>query len=608
MAQLLAKDRRILERRFMEYQPFGVSRGGQKIRDVSGATVRANVEHLQETVSQTKGMDAGPRAILELCMRLNERITDPAYHVTPEFLMNVWNSYSYEFAIFLGEFCAVLADDPDFHFNVGKEKFISPLIQTLGRPFTVAQIYRMFPHFGQKFAKGSIDFGVGVVTAHSANLRMKYTDEVYKQFGPYRKRCAEIVCNSSKAALAAVPQQIHGLKAAQIRDLSCIADGHEYCEWEFSWEPRAQPKSLGLLLSGLLGASTFAYLVLFHSDVSMFEAFIIAQFPTVGLLLASNWRRLHRDVETRERLIEEQLRVLEARHEDLREAYLSQEETSVELRRKVRELTNAYSQIEALNLGLETKVSDRTAALESANKALASANEQLKDLNNLKSAFVSIASHELRTPLTSMKGYVENMLDGLAGTLTEKQASYLTRVSHNVERLTRMVNDLLDLSRIEAGRLEVDLGPMSLADSVTEVLDTFQPIAKAKGIRLSEERPAITTQVLGDRDKLHQVLTNLVHNAIKFTPKDGEICVEVQPYAEGFVRVAVIDSGCGIPPDEVDKVFDRFYRGDSVSPDARGAGLGLAITKTLVELHGGKIWVESTVHRGSRFHFTLPTH
>jgi two-component system sensor histidine kinase/response regulator len=196
----------------------------------------------------------------------------------------------------------------------------------------------------------------------------------------------------------------------------------------------------------------------------------------------------------------------------------------------------------------------------------------------------------------------------LAGTLTEKQASYLTRVSHNVERLTRMVNDLLDLSRIEAGRLEVDLGPMSLADSVTEVLDTFQPIAKAKGIRLSEERPAITTQVLGDRDKLHQVLTNLVHNAIKFTPKDGEIRVEVQPYAEGFVRVAVIDSGCGIPPDEVDKVFDRFYRGDSVSPDARGAGLGLAITKTLVELHGGKIWVESTVHRGSRFHFTLPTH
>jgi signal transduction histidine kinase len=326
----------------------------------------------------------------------------------------------------------------------------------------------------------------------------------------------------------------------------------------------------------------------------------------VALWLAVRWQTLRRAVASREQLIEEQLRFLETRHEELREAYLDQEETSVALRRKVRELTEAYGHIEALNLGLEGKVSERTAALETANRELGRANEQLKELNSLKSAFISIVSHEIRTPLTSMKGFVENLLDGLAGPLTEKQSSYLSRVKHNVERLTRMLNDLLDLSRIEAGRLEIQLASLSLTDSVTDVVDSFQPIAKGKGIRLSAEHPTVPMQVIGDRDKLHQVLTNLVHNAIKFTPKGGEIRVEVQPHGDRFIKVCVSDTGPGIPPADVDRVFEKFFRGESAPPDLRGAGLGLSISKTFVELHGGVIWVESTPHCGSRFSFTIP--
>ena len=114
-------------------------------------------------------------------------------------------------------------------------------------------------------------------------------------------------------------------------------------------------------------------------------------------------------------------------------------------------------------------------------------------------------------------------------------------------------------------------------------------------------------KIEGDRDKLHQVLTNLIQNAVKFTPRDGKVWVETRVRDDGFLECCVADTGCGIPLDEIDKVFDKFFRGESVPADARGAGLGLAITKTLVELHGGRIWVESTPGEGSRFFFTLPT-
>jgi hypothetical protein len=247
MTELLSKEHTILERPFMEFRPFGVDEHGEKIRDVSGVTVKANIDYLEEVVGRTRGAEAGIQAVWQLARLLNERLRDSAYHVTPAFLKNPWISYSYEFVMYLAEFCGNLSGDREFQFNVGKEKFISPVIQTLGRPFPVPQIYRMFPHFGEKFAKGSIQFGVGVVTDRSAILRMKFTDHVYKQFGPYRKRCASLVCSSAKAGLAAVPELVHGLSFAMITDRSCIATGDEYCEWEFTWTPR---NGRGILRSG----------------------------------------------------------------------------------------------------------------------------------------------------------------------------------------------------------------------------------------------------------------------------------------------------------------------------------------------------------------------
>jgi len=258
----------------------------------------------------------------------------------------------------------------------------------------------------------------------------------------------------------------------------------------------------------------------------------------------------------------------------------------------------AYRQLEHLAQSLEQRVQHRT-------QLLLEANRRLQELDKLKSDFVSTVSHELRTPMTSIKGYVDNILDGLTGVLTERQSYYLNRVKSNVERLTRMINELLDLSRIEAGKVELSLGNVRTREFVSEVVEGFQGMAQQKGLTLRTHQPDELPVIRCDRDKLHQVLTNLIQNAIKFTPTGGEVRVESQMLGDGYLQIGVIDTGCGIPPHELDKVFEQFYRGESGSPDDPRWGLGLAIARSLVKLHGGQIWVESTPGQGSRFYFTV---
>jgi signal transduction histidine kinase/HAMP domain-containing protein len=260
---------------------------------------------------------------------------------------------------------------------------------------------------------------------------------------------------------------------------------------------------------------------------------------------------------------------------------------------------HAYRELELLTRTLEERVKDRTVELEQAN-------ERLREMDHLKSAFVSVVSHELRTPMTSIKGYVENMLQGLTGELSEKQAHYLNRMKLNVERLTRLINDLLDLSRIEMGRLELRRTAVCVRELATDVLESCLPLAQEKGVVLHSQFPTTLVPVSADRDKLTQVLTNLIQNAIKFTPERGQVRIEVRGRDDGFIQINVKDTGSGIPSDELDKVFQRFYRSAAAPPGAQGAGLGLTIVKNLVELHGGRIWVSSRVGTGSCFSFTLP--
>ncbi len=258
-----------------------------------------------------------------------------------------------------------------------------------------------------------------------------------------------------------------------------------------------------------------------------------------------------------------------------------------------------YQDMENLAQSLEERVNKRTVDLQSAN-------ERLKELDRLKSAFVSIVSHELRTPMTSIKGLVENMIDGLTGTLTERQNFYLGRVKHNIERLTRMINDLLDLSRIEAGKMDLQISPVHVGSLAREVIELLQPLAQERHLTLKAEIIDPLPLVQGDRDKLIQILTNLTTNAIKFTESSGSVLLRVYQEENGWVNTCIQDTGCGIPLDEQQTIFERFYRGKTADIKNRGAGLGLAITKSLVELHGGRIWVNSALGEGSRFSISLP--
>ena len=334
----LPKERTILEQPFMRFRPFGVDENGTKIRDISGMIVKANVDQLEEYLTWTKGQEAGKRAVEDVCRLLNDRISDQAYHVTPEFLKRVWNSYSYEFVCYLREFCQELSGDADFHYHVGQGRHLSPMIQILGRPFNMSQIYRLWPHFAQKFAKGSVICEVGPVTHQSAILRLQFTERSYEQFGPYRRACARLTCEASKGGLSMVPARVHNLAPATVKDRTCIAKGDPWCEWEVTWTP-APYSQVRLPVIGLLaGASVFGYLRFAHPTITVWQALAVAVVPALVTWVTTS-RRLHKHAQSREALIQEQVQFLESRHEELREAYLEQEQTRVELRRKVKQLT-----------------------------------------------------------------------------------------------------------------------------------------------------------------------------------------------------------------------------------------------------------------------------
>jgi PAS domain S-box-containing protein len=232
--------------------------------------------------------------------------------------------------------------------------------------------------------------------------------------------------------------------------------------------------------------------------------------------------------------------------------------------------------------------------------------QRLKELDKLKSDFVSNVSHELRTPLTAIKGSVDNMLDGLTGDLNEKQSRYLTRIKSNTDRLARLINDLLDLSRIEAG---ITLQPtnLRLAPLLREVAESLRPVAAVKRITIAVESRDETITAWSDPDRVSEILMNLLGNAIKFTPSDGKVTLSVEGRGADWVKIAVADTGPGIPPEEANRIFDKFYQVPQLEKQKIvGTGLGLSITKALVEMHGGKIWLESEVGRGSIFSFVIP--
>ena len=231
--------------------------------------------------------------------------------------------------------------------------------------------------------------------------------------------------------------------------------------------------------------------------------------------------------------------------------------------------------------------------------------DRLRDMDRIKSEFLSNVSHELRTPLTAIKGSIENMVDGLTGEVNDRQRRYLARIAENAEQLSRLINDLLDLGRMEAGQLHLRPRSTSMSRLLEDAAESLRPLAEKRGIGLKVDPPREDIAVVADRDRLMQVLFNLMGNAVKFAGPGDSIELAARRQDDEMV-VSVTDTGIGIPEKELERIFDRFYQVPSnAGAKTGGTGLGLPIARSLVELHGGRLWAERA-EVGSRFLFTLP--
>jgi PAS domain S-box-containing protein len=252
---------------------------------------------------------------------------------------------------------------------------------------------------------------------------------------------------------------------------------------------------------------------------------------------------------------------------------------------------------------VELKVTNE--AINSLNRMLEEKNLKLTELNETKTKFVATVSHELRTPLAIIGESIEQMLDGISGEITREQKEVLDMAKDNIERLKRIINNLLDISKIEAGKIELKKEIVDIGLLAEGVASTFKPHASHRGIKIKITVPQEDLKAMVDRDRIVQVFTNLIGNALKFT-MTGQIEVSAGG-KNNEIECRVVDTGIGIKPEDLNKVFGKFeqFERDKKTGE-KGAGLGLAIARELVEMHGGKIWVESEYGKGTTFVFTLP--
>lgn len=709
----------------MLYRPFGKDVDGIAIKDMAGVSIKSNVEHLEEYVTQSQGSQAGEKVVAVLVQWLNERIPDRSYHVTPRLLRNPWASYSNEFTAYLVEFCVELSGDHDFQFNMGRSKLIPPLVQTLMRPFSARSIYKGATRWIQHYAKDSYDLQALEVKERYAVLRMNLMERALQQFGPYRRACAKIWCNAIKVGVSIVPQKVHGLEPASIVERKCITDGDDYCEWEVSWkEPtrrwvgtqvvermaRRVLKTEIVHREQVIEEQTFSlntrheeleasnlelqqavvelqkkvnYLVMLHeaslrftslkdSEALLQNALEILRhklaYDRVMISFFDEARKLSHDarivgvtdelsafvrnleipvtdpytiegtvlLRALSVLVQNPQELLERLHPLHKELVLkigSQSFVAVPLRTQngiIGSLTvdrvqpnslshddveiittfasqlaiaidsaTAYRHIEQMNATLEQKVFERTVQL-------GVANEQLKKLDQIRAELLHAVSHDLRQPMASIHSHAENVLQGLFGPINGKQAERLEGILAGVDRVMKMRDALLYIAQIESDAPVVRRECIDLQKLVGAVADSFRETMREKAITFETSQPDDAILLEADRYMLIQILMNLLENAVKFTPASGHVQVLSRIQHEGYAEVCVTDSGCGIVPDDIPKIFEKFFRGASTMGTVPGSGLGLAIVKRLVELHEGKVGVESTVGVGSSFFVTLP--
>jgi len=263
------------------------------------------------------------------------------------------------------------------------------------------------------------------------------------------------------------------------------------------------------------------------------------------------------------------------------------------------ENTKLYTELFGSHKELERRVAERTQELEKLN-------EELKNLNKMKSDFISAVSHELRTPLTSIKGYASILMTGKLGDVLPAQKERLEKIDKHSNSLVHLINNLLDIARIESGKVQMDMKDVSIKEILDSIVDIITPQVKEKNISLKINSNIKFDKIKADQIQLERALLNLLSNAVKFTPEKGRVLIDIQEKNDN-IQFSIEDTGIGIPPQDIPKVFQEFFRADNaLDQKIKGSGLGLSLVKKIVEAHKGKIWFNTELAKGTRFTFTLP--
>ena len=266
-----------------------------------------------------------------------------------------------------------------------------------------------------------------------------------------------------------------------------------------------------------------------------------------------------------------------------------------------------FDDMQQMNVVLEVEVDKATAEIRKTNEELQLAYEEIQTASRMKSQFLAHMSHELRTPLNAVIGFSEILEDQTFGPMNEKQSRYVGNILTSSRHLLELINDILDLAKVESGRVELSLEQFLLQDCLSQVTDVVLPLALNKSIEIKTDLAEDIGLVTADEQRFRQILYNLLSNAIKFTPENGQVEIKAHRIESGDLRVSVRDTGIGIKKEHQELIFSEFRQvEESYARRYEGTGLGLALTRRLVELHSGKIWVESEEGKGSTFTLVIP--
>jgi signal transduction histidine kinase len=389
------------------------------------------------------------------------------------------------------------------------------------------------------------------------------------------------VCDNRRGQAVATPL-FWDLPPAEVVEEECGARGGRCCQYRITWINRSTTvPALVVALVAALG--TWAV----SGALSVQPRWLAVALCALSGFLATRVWALQRDASEHARFNMLQNEKLKSSMQDLE--------------RKYDEVRKASAEIEDLNANLEQKVERRTSELHSAQAELETSYKKLQELDRIKSQFFSNITHELRTPLTMILAPLEGLLEGELGSLRPTQKEYLRPIQRNALKLLKLINDLLDLAKIEENYLRLRVEQTDLVGLVTEIVEQARPLAARKGITLGLDVRGTEADLEVDLEKMERVFVNLVSNALKFTEVGGRVDLWMDANHEE-TRVGVRDTGVGIPPDQLERVFERFSQADS-STTRRfgGTGIGLALAKEIVELHGGRITVHSQAGQGSEF-------